>query len=226
MEALVPLALIFWESFGELKIALANVSSAWAGSVGALNVLSAIVVCDEIKSVAELLAGAALIILAVLLVQASVALLEVLAGLVDVVLWLAVSTRCEVVRTFWKARILNWVEKRWNELTRSNRSSSSDRIFVLAGARGRRSWADGTFELRSRPLDLRIGTARRPGGSWSAGRFRRRCCLKTDNRCPSPKIKIVISRLSTYRRYQREYRSRSQKLLLPRRNKQHLVEFG
>ena len=107
MEALVPLALIFRESFGELKIALANVSSAWAGSVGALDVLRAIVVFDEIKSVSELLAFAALGVIAVLLVQASVALLEILAGLVDVVLWLAVSARCEVVRTFWKAKIFN-----------------------------------------------------------------------------------------------------------------------
>jgi len=103
MEALVPLTLIFRESLGELKIALADGSSARAESVSALDVLSAIVVFDEIKSVAELLAGTALGSIAVLFVQASVALLEVLARSIDVILWSAVAALCDVVGTFWKA---------------------------------------------------------------------------------------------------------------------------
>ena len=104
MEALVPLALIFSECFGELKITFANASSAGANSVGALDILGAIVVGEEIESVAELLASAALGGIAELFVQASVALLEVLAGSIDVVLGLAVAALCDVVGTFWKAR--------------------------------------------------------------------------------------------------------------------------
>ena len=79
MEALVPLRLIFRKSSGELKIALADASSARAESVGALDVLAAIVVGNKIESVAGIFPCAALCGVAVLLVQASVALLKVLA---------------------------------------------------------------------------------------------------------------------------------------------------
>jgi len=103
MEALVPLALIFSECFGELKITFANASSAGANSVGALDILGAVVVGEEIESVAEFLASAALGGIAELFVQASVALLEVLAGSIDVVLRLAVAALCDIVGTFWKA---------------------------------------------------------------------------------------------------------------------------
>jgi hypothetical protein len=107
MKALVPLTLIFRESLGELEIALADGSSARAESAGALNVLRAIVVCDEVESVAKLLAGATLGSIAELFVQASVALLEVLARSIDVILGLAVAALCDVVGTFWKARERN-----------------------------------------------------------------------------------------------------------------------
>ena len=60
MEALVPLTLIFRESSGELKIALADRSSARAGSVCALDVLATISVGDKVESVAGFFASAAL----------------------------------------------------------------------------------------------------------------------------------------------------------------------
>ena len=69
-----------------------------------MDVLAAVAVGDEVESVAELLASAALGGIAELFVQASVALLEVLARSIDVVLGLAVAALCDVVGTFWKAR--------------------------------------------------------------------------------------------------------------------------
>jgi len=60
VEALVPLTLIFRESSGELKIALADASSARTGSVCALDVLATISVGNKVESVAGFFASAAL----------------------------------------------------------------------------------------------------------------------------------------------------------------------
>lgn len=102
MEAFVPLTLIFRESSGELEITLADASSARAESVGALDVFGAIIVGDEVESVAEFFTGASSADIAVFFVEASVALLEVLARSIDVILGLSVSTGSDVVRAFWK----------------------------------------------------------------------------------------------------------------------------
>jgi len=67
-----------------------------------LDVLAAVAVGDEVESVSELLASAALVRISELFVEASVALLEVSAGSIDVVLGLAVSALCDVVGAFWK----------------------------------------------------------------------------------------------------------------------------
>ena len=103
VEALVPLTLIFRESSGELEITLADASSARAESVGALDVFGAIVVGDEVESVADFFA-LAFALAVVFFDEASVALLEVEAGLIDVVDWSTVAAGSDVVRTFWKAR--------------------------------------------------------------------------------------------------------------------------
>ena len=67
-----------------------------------MDVLAAVAVGDEVESVAELLASAALVRVSELFIEASVALLEVSAGSIDVVLGLAVSALCDVVRAFRK----------------------------------------------------------------------------------------------------------------------------
>jgi len=102
MKTLVPFTLIFREISCEPSVALANVSSAGAFSVGALDILGAVRVGEEPESVAQVFPFAALFSIAVLLVQASVALLELLAGSIDFVNWLAVAARCKVVRAFWE----------------------------------------------------------------------------------------------------------------------------
>ena len=104
VEALVPLTLIFRESSGELEITLADASSARAESVGALDVFAAIVVGDEVKSVPELFTSASSADITVFFVKASVALLEVLARSIDVILGLSVSTGSDVVGAFWKTK--------------------------------------------------------------------------------------------------------------------------
>ena len=104
MKTLVPFTLIFREISCEPSVALTNVSSAGAFSVGALDILGAVRVGEEPESVAQVFPFAALFSIAVLLVQASVALLELLAGSIDFVNWLAVAARCKVVRAFWETK--------------------------------------------------------------------------------------------------------------------------
>jgi len=102
VKRLVPLLLVLGKSSYKLKIALANIVSARAGSVGACDVFAAICVGDQIESVADFFALAASLAV-VFFDEASVALLEVETGSVDVVHWSTVAARCDVVRTFWKA---------------------------------------------------------------------------------------------------------------------------
>ena len=99
----IPLGFVFGQSSCELKIALANVVSAAAGSIGAGDVLASIVVGDEVESVADFFA-LAFALAVVFFDEASVALLEVEAGLVNVVDWSTVAAGSDVVRTLWKAR--------------------------------------------------------------------------------------------------------------------------
>lgn len=102
MKTLVPLTLIFREISCEPSVALANVSSAGAYSVRALDILGAVLVGEKPESVAQVFSFAALFSIAVFLVQASVTLLEFLARSINFVQWLAVAARCKVVRAFWK----------------------------------------------------------------------------------------------------------------------------
>ena len=92
----IPLRFVFGQSSGELKIALANVVSTAAGSVGADDIFAAIVVGEKIESVADFFA-LALSLAVVFFDEASVALLEIEAGLIDVVDWSTVAARSDVV---------------------------------------------------------------------------------------------------------------------------------
>ena len=102
MVLLVPLRLVFGESLGERQVALADVVSARVGLVGALDVLASIGVGDQVEPVADVFACAAALAV-VLLLEAVVTLLEVLASSVDVVSRLSVSAARDVVRSFGQA---------------------------------------------------------------------------------------------------------------------------
>jgi len=101
VKRFIPFRFVLGESACKLQIALADVVSARAGSVGALDVLAAIVVGDQVESVADFFALAASLAV-VFFDETSVALLEVKAGSVDVVHGSTIAARCDVVGTFWK----------------------------------------------------------------------------------------------------------------------------
>ena len=97
-----------------------------------MDVLAAVAVGDEVESVSELLASAALVRISELFVEASVALLEVSAGSIDVVLGLAVSALCDVVGAFWKTTKKRKEEEMKCELPEAAVVAvSSEKLFLL-----------------------------------------------------------------------------------------------
>ena len=98
---LFPFVFEFGESLGERQVALANVSSARAFSVSASDGFDSVFL-EKLESVTDLFANAASFAV-VFVLETVVALLEVLAALVNVVLWFAVSATSDVVGSFWQA---------------------------------------------------------------------------------------------------------------------------